>query len=472
MKRLAFIILMALCVSVFGAEVYRLATDATVGNDFDTDGMWSAFPTGAVLYLPMSQSTNGYGVNYSPDFSGSGNDPVVTTASHSNSVAGGCYYFLDPDFLQAVDANSLDLGTADFTLGAWLNITNGTQHNTIMAKQNPENPTEWSFQLQQDNMHLAFRAAGQQAVEGVVTTPDNVWTHAMVTRTGGTMQLYSDGVPNGNSGTFTSNFNNSAALHIGYRNSGYHGSIKGFLDEPLILTRALTAQEVRDTFALGTATHEPIPAFNNTVLYSPFNVSNALETVDQSYYAMKNWPGNVGAVSNAVWDSASTGYTFDGADDYIKIANSSTFDFPAGFTVSAWANPTTADAVGRLLYHYDAVSTDGFYLSQSATGSGEWLFTVFVAGANANALSDAAPTGGDQHICGVRESDGTLKLYVDGILQTDTGTIAGAIDSSDPVYIGVANNLGADYTGTLDDPAIWNTALTSNQVFTLSQQAH
>lgn len=155
---------------------------------------------------------------------------------------------------------------------------------------------------------------------------------------------------------------------------------------------------------------------------------------------------------------------FDGADDYVTIADHADFDFAAGFSLACWAKPDATDADGRLIYRYDPTSADGFMLTQLAAGSGNWSFYVFVSPTFDDAKSDAAPSGNWQHLVGVRAADGTLTLYVDGVAQAATGSKAGAIDSSDPIYLGVDRGLASDFAGLIDDVRIFNRALTQTEI--------
>jgi len=155
---------------------------------------------------------------------------------------------------------------------------------------------------------------------------------------------------------------------------------------------------------------------------------------------------------------------FDGDNDYVDTINSSSQDFASGFTLSAWVKPANTDSDGRIIYRYDAASKDGYFLTQSSTGVGIWGFYVLVNPTFDTALSNSAPTGNWQHIVGVRENDGTLKLYVDGVLQTNTGTMAGAIDSNDGLRIGIDISNSRDFNGQIDNVMIFNRALSANEI--------
>lgn len=136
--------------------------------------------------------------------------------------------------------------------------------------------------------------------------------------------------------------------------------------------------------------------------------------------------------------------------DRINVPHSADFAFAADFTLEAWVNPDNTDYDGRVLYHYDTTSTDGYYLTQNSTGDGEWQFVWFVGGTAKICSSDVAPSGSWQHIAGSRVSDvGTL--YVNGVAQADTETLTGAIDSEESLYFGADLNINWGIAGLIDE---------------------
>ena len=145
-----FSLIVLLCIVTVCAatinEKQRMTRDvAPVGVDVDTDSWVSTLPyaaaTSSVLYLPFSQSTNGYGVNVTPDFSGRTNDGTVTDATWTNA-GGGSYYFDGAgDYIELGDP--VDLRSfAQVTVSGWAktstNITT-SDSSTILGKDDGVN---------------------------------------------------------------------------------------------------------------------------------------------------------------------------------------------------------------------------------------------------------------------------------------------------------------------------------------------
>ena len=85
--------------------------------------------------------------------------------------------------------------------------------------------------------------------------------------------------------------------------------------------------------------------------------------------------------------------------------------------------------------------------------------------------SDSPPTTDWQQVVGVRENDGTLNLYIDGILQSTPGTKAGAIVCTDGLRMGLDQANTYDYSGQIDIPMMWNRALSAAEIALLYRES-
>jgi hypothetical protein len=195
-----------------------------------------------------------------------------------------------------------------------------------------------------------------------------------------------------------------------------------------------------------------------------WQLGRSQSTVDQ-------WTYVVDTASENVYNITQLGIiNLENAGDRFVILDSNDFAFASGFTLAVWADPTLTDASGFLIEQYDVGSGDGFLLFQSEAGLGVWAMQVFVGGVSKTIVSDNAPSGGWEHIVGMRESDGTLKMYVDGVLQADTDTLAGAINSSNSVYVGsFGDSVIADYDGLLCEHRFYNRSLQEPEIYQLYQ---
>ena len=150
------------------------------------------------------------------------------------------------------------------------------------------------------------------------------------------------------------------------------------------------------------------------------------------------------------------GQDFDGADD-IDIADSATFDMDAGFTLETIANPDNTDALTKLITRYDNTSKDGYSIYTRITDNGLWAFSIQVNGVEKTVHSNSAPSGAFEYIVGVRAADGVTNIYIDGAVQTETETHAGALDITNSLFLGCDWGGGGNpFAGIMDEVRISN----------------
>jgi hypothetical protein len=131
-------------------------------------------------------------------------------------------------------------------------------------------------------------------------------------------------------------------------------------------------------------------------------------------------------------------YSFDGVDDYIELANSTTIDFDSNFTVCAMIKSTMTGAwfttiIGK--YGFTSISESwalgwidsnvlGFYIRDSAG-------TRDIAH-----LSSGEALDGNWHFLVATVSSSEVKFFLDGLLKMTTPRTAGSVINSRPVTIG------------------------------------
>ena len=169
---------------------------------------------------------------------------------------------------------------------------------------------------------------------------------------------------------------------------------------------------------------------------------------------------------------------FNGADDYVLVADDATLDFGTGdFTVEAWINVRKSALVTNK--EYGVVNKNSFYqgtpgwgIEVSTWGSDgnfgvicyitnqtSWVPSKYLSVRNSSMTADVW-----HHIAQVRTGN-TLNLYFDGeLVGTNThGEISGNVNNSQPVIIG-AHSWGPNFPGLIDEVRIWGSALTADQL--------
>ncbi|HEV8725280.1 MAG TPA: LamG-like jellyroll fold domain-containing protein [Candidatus Binatia bacterium] len=174
--------------------------------------------------------------------------------------------------------------------------------------------------------------------------------------------------------------------------------------------------------------------------------------------------GNTATLINGpVWSAGKVGSAlyFDGIDDNLVVANSSSLNLSGSFTLSAWVNPASAFTDFRSIL----VKNYTYYLYASVAGycgSGNPLggFAVSVD----NTVCQASPLPANTWIHIALTYDGsTLTLYRNGVAVANAAA-AGALSlTTETLQIG-ASQYGEYFQGLIDEVRIYNRALTATEI--------
>jgi hypothetical protein len=160
----------------------------------------------------------------------------------------------------------------------------------------------------------------------------------------------------------------------------------------------------------------------------------------------------------------------DGTDDQIVIPNNQNYQFGTKpFTISIWANPSTAVANYDVIFSKSSGLNHYNYVNSlfSAYGELRWylahnsetLWNHYVSfGANANFTNEW------NHFLLVRDGT-TIKGYLNGEL-SDESTLPADYDLSNTytIQLGIEGSIGTYFDGRVDDLRIYNYALTEKQI--------
>jgi hypothetical protein len=151
----------------------------------------------------------------------------------------------------------------------------------------------------------------------------------------------------------------------------------------------------------------------------------------------------------------------------IRPVSDSVFDFGSGdFTVQAWVNFNPRSSIGEQTIIEKLTGTGGPGWSLTTPSFTHYQFFD----STAVALNGGSPTTGVWLDVIVERSGNLESLFVDGNLVVSKPTIGALLASPNPLLIGRRNlgdprNFAMD--GAVDDVAIWDRALTANEIATL-----
>ena len=176
-------------------------------------------------------------------------------------------------------------------------------------------------------------------------------------------------------------------------------------------------------------------------------------------------------------------YSFDGIDDYISVDYTAAFQLPV-FTVSAWVLPTVdlsaATSPSWVVGRGEDIITDlasfNLLVAHPTSSLANGVSVLYETSGNADQFFDTnvyPDIGNWTHLVASRATDGLLSIYIDGSLTGQwLSTPEPTSNSFQDLLIGAywfvpspsTATITNFYTGAIDDVAIYNKALTPNEI--------
>ncbi len=210
-------------------------------------------------------------------------------------------------------------------------------------------------------------------------------------------------------------------------------------------------------------------ADKSLVLYMPFDEGAGTTAKDVSTYSN---PGAV--VGAAVWVPGvkGTALEFTGNGAHVTIPEIPQYDVTAELSVMAWVKATTVPNWCRVV-DKSQYQTSGFdlVLTQNV---GLPRLEFFVNNTSSIVDGTTAVANGEWHFIAATFGGKTLRMYVDGKREGQTGS-AGSVDINPnnwPLMIGAeaSSNGGQQFFGSIDEVAMYNRALSVDEVTAIFQK--
>ncbi len=435
-----------------------------------------------------------------------GQDGEVNGATWSNAGKFGKALSFDgtDDYVQVPDANALDFGTGNFTLGGWVNTLTLSAEARLLFKVIAAGGTKGYSLSILDTGYLNAYIADGTSVAGVTASSTSLentgWHHIMfsVNRNSATgLKLYIDGkeptYSTQTSPVSIGDITTSEPLTIGRSKISSNNYFNGLMDEVKIYPQALTADEVKLDYNRGVVTK--MGALSTTSAGGADNSNAGLYCVPGSsetctapvaewnfdektgqYANDTSGNGNTGTLgtgasvdtSDPTWTQGKYGEAlkFDGSDDYVNMGTGGQV---TDFTIEAWvkvssitggytiaARGDAADNRDFLLY-YD--SSLGKFVLQRRKHPDAWPQTI-------TTNNTYTSTTNWYHVTATA-SGSNVSIYVNGILDI-TGSLS-SIPTSGSRYLSVGALYSSAswtmfYLGSIDQVRIFNYARSAAQV--------
>jgi PKD repeat protein len=177
--------------------------------------------------------------------------------------------------------------------------------------------------------------------------------------------------------------------------------------------------------------------------------------------------GNNGVISGATritTGHAGRALSFDGANDWVTVADAASLDLTTGLTLEAWVYPTSLGNANRAVIVKEGSSASVYALSaHRSTTPRRPTGSVNVAGQRTVVGGSQLSTNTWAHLA-VTYDGATLRLYVNGALSASLPVSGSIATSTGALRLG-GTALGTQwFRGRLDDVRVYAAALTQAQI--------
>lgn len=375
---------------------------------------------------------------------------------------------------------------------------------------------QWQFRLGLTSGYATtLNATGGNATAGS-------WQHIVASYDGTTARIYVNGVLK-NSSTPSAGWKPNPQMALRFGGTPLHGSLSdgpyvsnsglsgnrgydGWLDEVAIYPKALSPDTVAAHFnaASNPSTYGSVVLADQPTGY--WNLDEpAVTAPDPASFPTVVNSGSVGADANGTvhWGAATaepgTGGTafgtgdksvyFNGGSGYIEVADAPALHISGNITLLAWVKPQTKDFFRNILAHgWDSVYAETFL--RISRGNGDIFPNAGYGDGNYYevGVTDGTATYYDSALYPIPDGDignwvfiaGTYdgsrwNLYRNGTLVASTPSVNGALDVTSAWSIGSRSAPteaeGLYFRGNINEPAIFDTALSASTIASLYQAA-
>ena len=148
---------------------------------------------------------------------------------------------------------------------------------------------------------------------------------------------------------------------------------------------------------------------------------------------------------------------FDGSNDYVSVADHASLDTGDRFTLEAWVKRSNTSTSTQTIFSKGSGSYRLSFVSNSLR------LTRPGSGTIATANVSTTDTAGFHHVVATK-SGATVKLYIDGVDRTGTVTNQTVANTSTALNIGRYTGGTQYFAGLIDEPAVYNSALSSTAI--------
>ena len=396
-------------------------------------------------------------------FNTTGGTLVNGVGFSGSGVSSGLVFDGTDDYVIVNSNSTITPRTNNFTIDSWFRPTDAGNYSPLFVS-NTTNGIWWGWGLAGPTQRFIIRAYNVANVLEHLTIPaNNQWMNATGTRVGNKLTLYYNGTTVQTS-TTTQDFVQSD-VYIG--SDGYPVTpvlFKGQIASTKYYNIGLSPFEVYQNFNALKGRYG-IPDIVTAGLILNFDAGNPYsynpDNTGSTVWNDVTYNTTGGTLVNGTYYTGGT-MVFDGVDDYVRTSYNQQLE---NFTICSFFKDTGSTGFARIV---DKSFFDGFWFGRNG-GSTNQYGGGCIQTSNYNFIT---LTAGQWHFLAMVRNGTSLKVYGDGITNTNTTTCGSGPISSKTLHIGATINDGFPsapsqrdwFTGNIANVQLYNRALTDNEI--------
>ena len=406
----------------------------------------------------IDSSTNNFAITRNGDVSISPFDPFVLSPTFR--TYGSTFFDGTGDYLTAPSSAAFGFGTGDFTVECWVNTST---INTVIFDTRTAGTDSGVFFIQSTTGFIGYFDTAVGSISGTSNVANGAWNHLAWTRSGTTFRMFVNGVQQ-YSGTNSGNFGTTRPAVIGSAYvpgsyfSGYISDLR-FIKGTAVYTANFTPPTapltaVANTSLLTLQTNQPV---SNSTFLDNSSLGNLITrngNATQGSYSPYggNWSNYFDGTSSLNTTSAVANFLCTGSATGITA------------TLEAWVYITAYSTGGSAWLFSPIFAKGATYLNFGIRNGAVRLYWYDGAAKSVDSTSTSdVPLNKWTHIA-VTISGATVKIFVDGILNTTSATYTGVQTAGS----GTNSYIAYEGSGTLFTGYISNFRLSTSVVYASS----
>ncbi|RLE48332.1 hypothetical protein DRJ25_00205, partial [Candidatus Woesearchaeota archaeon] len=378
------------------------------------------------------------------DYSGTGNDGTNSGSAYTDKgyIEGARSFDGTNDYVDLSPSQALN--SSNLTISAWLYVKNSSNPSIqgIITDGGSGFPDTRLFIAGNKVDFWVGNTTTRTEIYSDNNIINNKWFHLVTTTeyVGGTTttKMYIDGKLQSHTGSLPSKtVLGRDTLYIGWLNSNRF--FNGLIDNVRIYNTSLNASQVKELYSKEAGTYDS-KSDNHGTAYNDVNRDSGIFEND-------------GALK------------FDGVDDYVDCGNDS-LGITNQFTMCSWIYFNSVPSQGSPLGRKSTSSSSYDYLFYVSSGNLHQFYVVNTSGSVGIANGDTCLTYLKEwrFHCGTYNGS-TVKYYINGVLK-GSGSLSGNVraTSTNHLIIGGRGYAANYFNGTIDSVAIYNRALTEQEI--------